>query len=244
MSDISGVQSVVRAFTILEILCEKGELGVTQIADISGLSKATVHRFLNTLVNLGYVKQNCSTEGYSITLKFLKISASQRALFDQRNEMRPVLEKLSAECGETVHLVERSGNDIIYIDKIENKMTAFRMASQVGMSLPMVYTASGKAIMSKLSETQIKQIWDESNIYAKTPKTIIDFDEFIKEIRQVKKQGYAVDNEENELGVCCIARAVADIEGRFDYAVSVSIPKVRFNVEKEENIKKMLRLAI
>ena len=108
MAEASGVQSVVRSFTLLELLCERGELGVTQLSKLSGLSKTTVYRLINTLVELGYVKQNPVTEGYGITLKFLKISASQRALFDKRNEMRPVLEKLSAECGETVHLVERS----------------------------------------------------------------------------------------------------------------------------------------
>lgn len=244
MAEASGVQSVVRSFTLLELLCERGELGVTQLSKLSGLSKTTVYRLINTLVELGYVKQNPVTEGYGITLKFLKISASQRALFDKRNEMRPVLEKLSAECGETVHLVERSGKDIIYIDKIENNTTAFRMASQVGMSLPMIYTASGKAIMSYLSKEELKKIWNESEVISKTPKTITNFNLFMEEIKGVRENGYAVDNEENELGVCCIATAVADIEGDFKYAVSVSVPKVRLSREKEEFIKNMLKNLI
>lgn len=244
MADVSGVQSVVRAFALLELLCEKGELGVTQLSKLSGLSKATVFRFLNTLAELGYVKQNPQTEGYSITLKLLKISASQRALYDQRQEMRPVLERLTAECSETVHLVERNGKDIIYIDKIENNSSSFRMASRIGMSLPMVYTASGKAIMSRLTDSEIKQIWEESCVTAKTPNTITDFGDFLKEIQRVKEQGYALDNEENELGVCCIATAVCDIEGRYNYAVSVSVPTVRLSEDKTENIRLLLKTLV
>ena len=140
--------------------------------------------------------------------------------------------------------VVRSGKDIIYIDKIENNTTAFRMASQVGMSLPMIYTASGKAIMSYLSKEELNKIWNESEVISKTPKTITDFNLFMEEIKGVRENGYAVDNEENELGVCCIATAVADIEGNFKYAVSVSVPKVRLSLEKEEFIKNMLKNLI
>lgn len=240
MSEIMGVQSVVRTFALLEFLCKHGELGITQLSKLSGLSKATVFRLLNTLVVLGYVKKNNITESYGVTLKFLTISSAQRAMYDQRIDMRPMLEELSSECGETVHLVERNGKDIVYIDKIENSTNAFRMASQIGLSLPMVYTASGKVIMSDLSLDEIKQIWDESNVFAKTDKTITDFNVFIREIEEVRKNGYAIDNEENEIGVCCIAVGVRDMNGELKYAISVSVPTVRLNDEKAEKIKKLL----
>lgn len=241
MADVMGVQSVVRTFALLELLCENGEMGITELSVKSGYSKSTVFRLINTLVDLGYVKKNNLTSGYAVTLKFLKISAFERTLYDQRNEMRPILEKLSEECGETVHLVERSGKDIIYIDKIENNSNSFRMASRIGMSLPMVYTASGKTIMSYLTEAEIKKIWDQSNIIAKTPHTITDFMEFSKEINDVRNSGIAIDNEENELGVCCLAKAFSDIDGVYNYAVSVSVPKVRLDDEKIRHIKELLK---
>ena len=117
MKEQSGVQSVERTFTILELLCKNGNMGVTALSAASGLHKSTVYRLLSTLCNLGYVSKKSSTDEYFVSLKFLKISSSIMAKNDIRKSVKPFLERLSRITGETAHLVERSGNDIIYIDK-------------------------------------------------------------------------------------------------------------------------------
>lgn len=241
MPEQSSVQSVGRAFKIIELLCEKGELGITELSSLSGLNKTTVFRFLSTLSALGYVRKRSASEKYALTLKFLRLSADMLSKIDIRRYARTFLEQIPKITGETAHLVERSGNDIVYIDKFESAANSVSMVSRVGLSLPMVYTAVGKAIMARLSDGEIRQIWDSSDVEAKTERTITDFNQFMREIGEVRKNGYAADREENERGVCCVAAAVPDIYGEYRYAFSVSAPSSRMN---DENISKIGALVI
>ena len=94
MSEQSSVQSVERAFRIIELLCEKGELGITELAALSGLNKATVYRFLSTLCGLGYVRKRAANEKYTLTLKFLRLSADTLSKIDIRRYARRYLEQI------------------------------------------------------------------------------------------------------------------------------------------------------
>ena len=117
MAEQGSIQSVERVFKIIEAMCREKESSVTGLSKATGLNKATVFRFLNTLVTIGYVIKNDETELYSLSLKFLRISSKRLSMYDIQKQMRPSLEKLSKECGETVHLVERNGANVVYIDK-------------------------------------------------------------------------------------------------------------------------------
>lgn len=236
MKEQSAVQSVERTFTILELLCKNGNMGVTALSAASGLHKTTVYRLLSTMCSLGYVSKNPDTDEYFITLKFLKISSSVMAKSDIRKSAKPILERLSTITGETAHLVERSGNDIIYIDKFESNENSVRMVSRIGLSLPMVYTAVGKAIMSCLNDEDVYDIWHSTEVMPKTDKTITDFGIFTAEIERVRASGYAIDDEENETGVKCIGAAIPDVYGNYRYAFSVSAPVSRMTEEKTEFI--------
>lgn len=241
MAEQTTVQSVERTFVIIELLCEKGESGVTELAALSGLNKTTVFRLLSTLIGLGYAYKNPATEKYGLTLKFLQISGDTIANIDIRRYARRQLEIISAETGETVHLVERVGNDIVYIDKVEARNNSVRMASHIGLSLPMVYTAVGKSIMARLNPAEAEKIWQTTDIFSKTANTITDYVEFLKELENVRLNGYAVDNEENERGVRCVAAAIGDIYGDYRYAVSVSAPAARMNEKKIIEIGKLVK---
>ena len=236
MTEQSPVQSVERTFALIELLCKNGESGITELASASGLNKTTVFRLLSTLVSLEYVVKNPLTEKYRLTLKFLKLSAGTLSKLDIRRYARRHLEKISALTGETVHLVERNGGEIIYIDKFESPKNSVRMVSRVGLSLPMVYTAVGKAIMARLEPEEVEKIWRSTEIVKKTDKTITDYRLFLKELETVRKNGYATDCEENENGVCCVAAAVCDVYGEYRYAFSVSAPASRMDAATIEKI--------
>lgn len=239
MSDQSTVQSVERTFTLIELLCKKS-MGITELSEASGLHKATVFRLLSTLCSLGYAEKNASTDKYGLTLKYLKLTSSMLSKIDIRRYARPFLEQIPIITGETVHLVQRSGNEIVYIDKFDSSMNSIRMVSRVGLSLPMIYTAVGKAILSHCDDAEIREVWQSTEIIKKTDKTITNFDSFLREINIIRKNGYATDNEENELGVCCIATALADIYGEYCYAFSVSAPVSRINDEKIQEIGQLI----
>lgn len=233
----SGVQSVERTFKLIELLSAKKEMAIKELSEKAGLHKATVFRLLSTLSGLGYVTQNPATEKYGLSPKFLRISSKLLENFDIREQVRPFLERLSKSCGETVHLVERSGKNVVYIDKFEAPKSSIRMVSRIGMSLPMPNTAVGKAIMAELGADEVKKIWDRCDIIKYTENTITSFDKFIKEIESVRKNGYAVDNEENENGVFCIAATLPRIGDNPSYAFSISAPIQRADAETvEKNI--------
>ncbi len=236
MAEQGSVQSVERSFALIELLCKNGAMGITEMAAASGLSKATVFRLIATLVKLGYVQQKAGSDKYRLTLKFLHLSADTLSNIDMRRYARPFLERIPQLTGETAHLVERSGNDIVYIDKFDSTANSIRMVSRVGLSLSMVYTAVGRAIMARLPDEEIRRIWDATVIEKKTPHTIVSFDAFMDEMRRVRRQGYAVDREENELGVRCVGIALPDMYGEYTYAFSVSAPATRMDDAKEAEI--------
>lgn len=224
MSQSGSVQSVERVFLIIEAMCREKESSVTGLSQITGLNKTTVFRFLNTLVSLGYAVKNEKTECYSLTLKFLRISSRKLADYDIKQQMKPFLSRLSKECGETVHLVERNGAKVVYIDKFESDTNSVRMVSRIGMSLDIFTTAVGKAMLSFMQDFEIKDLWDSHTHTKKTKYTITALQDFLTEIEEIRKCGYAVDNEENELGVRCVAVAIPDQYGKYRYAASVSAP--------------------
>lgn len=245
MSENKGIQSLERAFAIIEAMTAETESSVTGLSRETGLNKATVYRMLDTLVNLGYVARDSRTEKYSLTLKFLKISASQLAQYDIHKKMRPVLEEIARISGETVHLVERQGGQVVYIDKCESNTNSVRMVSRIGMTLDIFTTGVGKAMLARLTDKEITRLWQGYSHAKKTEHTITELTDYLEEIEKVRNLGYAVDDEENELDVRCVAVAVPDAYGEYKYAVSISAPKSRTDDEvlkvRAELLKNLLK---
>ncbi|MDD2417442.1 MAG: IclR family transcriptional regulator [Oscillospiraceae bacterium] len=234
------IRSAQRIFSLLELLADKGPLGVTELSIAAVLNKTTVFRQLNTLVTLGYVKKDEQTEKYYLSFKLLEVAGNLLKHIDMRNMARPFLEELAAQSEETVHLVQKDGAYITYIDKVEPTINSVRMVSRVGMRQPLYCTAVGKALLAELSDREIRIIWDNSIINRLTPNTIVDWKCFINEIDKVRKAGYAQDNEENELGVRCVAVALRDYTGQSQHAISISAPISRLSDEKLESLAEKL----
>ena len=226
------VQSAERIFQVLEMLAENGEMGLMEISAALNLHKSTVHRLLMSLVYMGYAKQDETNQKYMLSYKIVNMAGKILDRMDILKIARPYMDRLSDISGETVHLVQREGNNILYIYKAEAKVGSIRMVSHVGMVHPMYCSGVGKAIMATLDESEVKQIWNESIIEKKTEKTITDLDEMMKILEEVKENGYALDDEENEEGVRCIAACLRDYSGEVRYAFSVSGPVSRMTKER------------
>ncbi|OPZ94990.1 MAG: Transcriptional regulator KdgR [Firmicutes bacterium ADurb.Bin419] len=226
------VQSAGRIFTIMETLAETGPIGLTELSVRLSLHKSTVHRLLTSLISMGYADQDAISGKYLLTYKLVQQADHLRENQDFLPLIHPYIVRLCEECCETVHLVKRTGNRIIYIDKVESNVNSIRMGSQLGLTLPMYCTGVGKAIMATLPDSEIEEIWKSSDIEAKTDFTITDFKALINEINNIRKLGYALDNQENELGVRCIAIALPDSTNQAQYAISVSAPINRMSDER------------
>ena len=146
--------------------------------------------------------------------------------------VRAPLERLSHETGETAHLAMQEGRDIVYVHKVESGSGAIRMFSRIGMRRPLFCTGVGKAMLATWEDAEVRSVWQESDVRPWTERTIVDEAAFFQEIGRVRRMGYALDNEENELGVRCIAVALPDYRGRAAYAISLSAPVGRMTDER------------
>lgn len=230
------VQSAERIFQVMEMLADNGEMGLMEISAALGLHKSTVHRLLMSLIYMGYAKQDEATQKYMLSYKVVNMAGKILDRMDILQVAKPYMERLSDLSGETVHLVQREGNKILYIYKIEARVGSIRMVSRVGMMHPMYCSGVGKAIMATLSEAEIRQIWDESVIEKKTDKTITDFADMQKVLAEVKEKGYALDDEENEKDVRCIAACLYSYQKEVRYAFSISGPTSRMTRERVEEL--------
>ncbi|MDF2586853.1 MAG: transcriptional regulator, IclR family [Anaerocolumna sp.] len=222
------VQSAERIFRVLEVLAETGPIGIIDLSNRLELHKSTVHRLLLSLICMDYVKQD-DTGKYCLTFKIVKLSEKVKAKTDIVSMVHPLIAELANKCRETVHFVRREGTEVFYLDKVEPvdpRESAIRMASQVGVARPMYCSAVGKAILAEMKDEDIKYIWKNSIIEKKTEHTITTFEKIMIEINEIRRNAYALDNEENELGVRCIAVCVRDLHGLPNNAFSISAPAV------------------
>ncbi|NCC06600.1 MAG: IclR family transcriptional regulator [Clostridia bacterium] len=217
-----GVQSVARIFSIIEILSEhpKG-ISLQDVANESGLPKSTAHRLLSSLITLGYAVQDSFTTHYRLTLKMFELSSGIVNDMDILMVARPHLDRLARQSGETVHLVIQDGIDVVYLYKAEAGQS-MRMSSRVGRRIPMYCTGVGKAILATQSYGEAERVWQKSKIQRLTQNTVVDFENFIEQLKQVRLAGYATDDEENELGIRCVALSLPAISGRAEAAFSIS----------------------
>lgn len=226
------VQSAERIFQVMEMLADNGEMGLMELSAALGLHKSTVHRLLMSLIYMGYARQDETSQKYMLSYKIVNMAGRILERMDILQIAKPYMERLSALSGEAVHLVQREGNNILYIYKIEAKVGTIRMVSHVGMVHPMYCSGVGKAIMATLPEEEVKQIWNESIIEKKTEKTITDYAQMQDVLAQVRENGYALDDEENEKGVRCIAACLYGYQKEVKYAFSISGPTSRMTRER------------
>ncbi|WP_026894386.1 IclR family transcriptional regulator [Clostridiisalibacter paucivorans] len=232
MKDI--VQSVDRALSILEVLSENSSgLGITEISKKIDLHKSTVHRLLSTLIYKDYVEQDHETNKYRITLKVLELGNNRLKDLDIVTVSRPHLTELMKKTNEVVHLVILEKEEIVYIDKVESENT-IRMHSTIGKRSPAYCTAVGKAIMSHMTMEEVLEIWNNSQIKEHTQYTITGVDEMKEELKKIRERGYSVDDEENEIGVRCVAAPIFNWKGDVIAAISISGPTMRVTKEKVE----------
>lgn len=234
------VQSIGRIFDLIELLTEHPSGAPLQLlSNQTGLAKSTTHRLLKSLISRGYVIQDSFTSHYRLTLKLFETASSIINNMDLFSIAKPHLDLLAARSGEAVHLVIRDYNDIVYIYKAESATT--RMMSQLGNRAPLYCTAVGKAILSTLTIPEVQLIWKDSNVKKITQTTITDWGIFLSQIEQAKIDGFAIDNEENELGIRCVGFPLPGIDGQANSAFSISGLINRMTDEKIEDIKKLAK---
>ncbi len=234
------IQVSERIFNVIECLAQNGAMGLQDLSTELNLNKSTVHRILNSLICMDYVRQDAETSKYSLSFKICGLSnqiLSQNSMIDIA---RPFIKELSANSGETVHLVQLDGINATYIDKVEASQNSVRMISMVGKSIPLYCSGVGKAILADMPNSKIESIWKLSFIHQLTEHTVTRFVDFMNLIEETRRSGYALDNEENEIGVRCIAVSLKSYNGKSTHAISISAPKDRMSDNRILELKEMI----
>lgn len=241
-----NVQSLERALNILNKLSEYPDgISIAHLSKQVGLTKSTTHRLLATLLNMNYVTKDKETDKYKLGLQVLFLSRNLLNNSDIVTTAKPYLEKLSREVNETVHLCVEDGGEVTYVDKIESNQT-IRMFSRIGSRAPMYCTAVGKVLLSGVDHDHFAELVSKMEFIPRTENTITSKEEFLEEIEKVKKQGYAIDNSENEAFLRCIAYPIFDHKGNIIASFSISGPTNRVTMDLVNNslIEKMKEYSL
>lgn len=224
----SPVQSIDRVLDIVESLslCPRGA-ALTELAAGVGLHISTVHRMLSALIARGYVKKDPETGRYCLTLRLFELGSRVAGSIDWTSAARPQLEYLAKATGETVHLVVRDGDCVVYLHKQSSVDNVLHTASFVGLRNPMYCTGVGKSILAFLPPEEVRAIWARTEPVQFTPRTLTDADRLYADLEQIRERGWAVDEEEHEVGVVCVAAPVFRFDGVPVGAVSVAAPSAR-----------------
>ncbi len=232
-TDSSGrnIQSVSRALMIMELLskCHNGEK-LTVISQKLDLNKSTTHSLISTLEHMGYVQQDQETARYSLGLKLFELGQVVHANMDLRNIAMPFLRELALKFSETVHLAILSKDEIVYIDKVDTSRS-IRIGSQIGGRNAAYCTGVGKVLLAGLSDKELSDTLATVKFEKLTANTIADKEELLKHLVNIRNNGFAMDQEEIEVGLTCVAAPIKNHRGKVIAGISVSGPSSRMQAD-------------
>ncbi len=225
----SGVQSVERALTILDILARAGEEGVTAIAAEIGVHKSTAFRLVSALENAGLVEQAGDRGKYRLGMGILRLAGATTARLDVVQEARPVCRRLATTTGETVNIAVLSGNSALYVDQVAGA-SSLQAHNWVGQHIPLHATSNGKVLLSELSPGELNETL--GTLAAYTDATITTKKQLRREIDEVRGAGYAVAIDELEVGLTAVAAPIRNAHGDIVASLSLSGPTLRLDKER------------
>jgi IclR family transcriptional regulator, acetate operon repressor len=217
-----GVQSIERAFDILERMADAGgEVTLTELVNRTGLPMPTIHRLIRTLVDRGYIRQEPSRR-YVLAPRLIRLGESASRLLSVW--VRPYLTDLVDALGETANMALLDGDQVVYVAQAPSRHS-MRTFTEVGRRVLPHCTGVGKALLAQLDPAEAREIMARTGMPAQTPRTITDPARLLRELAHVRARGYAIDSGEQEIGVQCVAVPVPDAPALT--AISISGPEAR-----------------
>lgn len=218
------IGSVQKALNILDLFdAHKPELGTTEISQALAMPKSTAAGLVYTLEANGFLEQNQTNRKYRLGLKLVELTSKLLSQLDLRQVAFPHLETLRDLFNESVNMAILDGTEVVYIERLFGT-SMLSMRSEIGKREPIHSTALGKAILSVSSRQVVDRYINQFGLPPITPNTITNTNKFLSELQVTRERGFALDNEENELGGRCVAAPIVDYSGRPVAAISISAP--------------------
>ncbi|MCV2419200.1 DNA-binding transcriptional regulator KdgR [Paucibacter sp. DJ2R-2] len=237
-----SVAAVLKVFAILQALSERSETGISELSVRLAMPKATVYRFLQTMMTLGYVRQQADSERYGLSMKAFELGAKALQYPDLVDLAKHHMQMLADKTGETVHLGTLIDSEIIYVHKIDSRHT-LGMYSKVGRRAPLHCTAIGKVLMAWEHPERRDRILDGAEFKRFRDKTIVERGPYLAELERVRAQGYGEDREEFDDHIRCLGIPIFDRLNQPIAGMSISFPTFRYDEEKAPEIIAMLTAA-
>jgi DNA-binding IclR family transcriptional regulator len=219
----SSIQVIDRMARLLDVIAAN-EAGVSLkiLAAETGLHPSTAFRILGAMIAVGFVERDVNSH-YAIGKKLARLGGKVRTGVDIREESLDVMEKLRDQIGETVNLTVREADEVIYIERVTPKRM-MRVEQVIGSRAPLHVTAVGKLMLAELGDAFIRAYVKRNGLKQYTPNTCITQASLIKAVHTASERGYALDDEEAEIGVGCIGAVVRDSSGGVIAGLSISAP--------------------
>ena len=214
------VPAVVKALEILEYLGRNGESSFTEIHTTLAIPKSSVFQILTTLKSYGYVRHAGNSSKYSLGFRLFDLGTQAISRLDIRAEATPLLRELMMKTGQMSLLGIQDGNEGVYLAKAEGNQT-IRIHSWEGMRFPLHSTALGKVLLAWQEEEELAAFLQKAELTRYTEKTITRPEALKKHLRQIRKQGWALDDQEDELNIRCVGAPVRNIQDEVVAAVTI-----------------------
>ena len=206
---------------------EQVEIGISELARRLGVAKSTVHRLAATLCADGMLEQNPDSGKYRLGIALFRLGSLVRQRMSVSSEARPLLRELREKVNETVHLAVLDGSEIMYVYNLESTQ-AIRMRSDVGVRKPAYCTAEGQAILAFQPADVVERVVRDG-LKPRTPQTITDADKLRKVLEAIRQRGCAIEDEESEIGMRCVAAPLRNDAGEVVAAIGLAGPVSRLS---------------
>ncbi len=238
------INSILRASNILKSLTKgKGQFKISEIAHKLRIDRSTTYRILLSLEKDGFVEKDKETGEYSLGLFAFEIGNAYLNRIDLPKVSKPIMMDLALAVQETVHLAVLSGNEIVYVDKVDSPRPLGIM-SKIGQRAPLHCTALGKVLLAFQHEDELKRIIHQLKLIPLTSNTIISRQRLMEELREIRRQGYALDNREIEEDVECVGAPIRDHRANVIAALSISGPQRKIGTPQEKHfVSEVVRAA-
>lgn len=230
--EINGDTPTMRLFALLEVIASKDQFFSLQgLAEETRIPKPTLHRMLQQLESAGLLERSVDGRYYGTGVRLRKLAENLLLNDIFHGARHAVLRHLVAEVGESCNLTALSGSEVVYLDRVETA-APLRFYLHPGSRVPVHCSASGKVFLSEMTPSQRQRLLAHAPLEAYTSKTLTHIDQLEQEIRQIKRQGFALDNEEFLPGLLCVATLVPSASGRSNLCVAVQAPIMRLTADK------------
>lgn len=215
------VQSLVKGLVVIQAFNQqRPAMTLSEVASVTGYTRAATRRFLLTLVNEGFAKQEGKL--FSLTAKVLNLGFAYLSTVDVWHNAKPIMEQLVEQLNESCSAAVLDGNDVVYVARVATTKRIMSITLNVGTRLPAISTSMGRMLLASLSDSALDEYLNQCELVKHTQYTLVEKDALKADILQVRAQGYSMVEQEFELGLTSISVPVHNGAGEVIAALNVS----------------------